>query len=239
MQWHIGCSGFSYPDWKNKFYTSGLAQKEWLTYYSQHFNTVEINSTFYHFPKPQFLRSLYEKSNESFVFSVKAPRLITHYKKFNDSKQLIADFYSIIRSELKQKLGAVLFQLPASIEYTKETLDLLTENLDQSFKNVVEFRHRSWWDATVYETLGNNGICFCSVSHPKLPDQLVANTSFIYYRLHGSVHLFKSRYKIITLKRIKGEIRKAKGVKTAYVYFNNTMNAVGPRNAMQMIELME
>jgi len=80
MKWHIGCSGFYYHDWKNKFYPTGLPQREWLSYYSKTFDTVEINATFYNFPKPSFLRSLYSHSHDSFIFSVKVPRIITHYK---------------------------------------------------------------------------------------------------------------------------------------------------------------
>src|SRR4030095_15025801 len=77
MIWHIGCSGFYYRDWREKFYPADLPQKQWLPYYAQHFNTVEINATFYHFPKPSFLESIYEKTGSSFVFTIKAPRLIT------------------------------------------------------------------------------------------------------------------------------------------------------------------
>src|SRR5436190_1517980 len=180
MIWHIGCSGFYYRDWKEKFYPADLPQKEWLYFYSQHFDTVEINATFYHFPKLQFLESLYKKTAASFIFTIKAPRLITHYKKFNDCESLLHDFYSVITSGLKEKLGCVLFQLPSNIIYSEDKLNQLIKNLNSSFQNVIEFRHRSWWNEHVYSTLGKNKICFCGISHPTLPDNIIINTSFVY-----------------------------------------------------------
>ncbi len=237
MKWYIGCSGFYYRDWKNKFYPEDLPQQHWLQYYSKIFNTVEINATFYNFPKPAFLNGLHSKSNDSFIFSVKAPRLITHYKKFNDSKNLIEDFYDVIQKGLGTKLGCILFQLPANVMYSEEKLDQITANLNTSFRNVIEFRHRSWWNETVYKKLGKNNICFCSISHPSFPGKLVVNTSFAYYRLHGSVHLYRSKYKIETLKRLATEIKSSGTLKHAFVYFNNTTNAIGAENAKQLIAL--
>lgn len=236
MIWHIGCSGFHYWDWKGKFYPEELPQKEWLPYYSQHFNTVEINATFYHFPKLQFLESLYKKTAASFIFTIKAPRLITHYKKFNDCESLISDFYEVITKGLKEKLGCVLFQLPPSVIYSKEKLNQLIKNLDSSFQNVIEFRHRSWWNGHVYSTLGKNKICFCGISHPTLPDNIIINTTFAYYRLHGSVQLYRSSYRKETLKRLAGKIEENKRVKQVYIYFNNDYHAVGAENAKQLLE---
>jgi uncharacterized protein YecE (DUF72 family) len=239
MDWQIGCSGFYYQDWKNTFYSPELPQREWLQYYSQVFNTVEINATFYNFPKPAFLKGLYSKSSDAFSFSVKAPRLITHYKKFNDSKNLIEDFYGVVQNGLGSKLRCILFQLPANVVYSQEKLNQITENLHSSFQNVIEFRHLTWWNETVYNHLKKNKICFCSISHPSFPGKLIVNTSFIYYRMHGSVHLYKSKYKMSTLKKLAEEIKSSPKIKQAFIYFNNTSNAVGAENAKQLIELIK
>src|ERR1700747_49503 len=112
MKWFIGCSGFHYKEWKGIFYPEKLPQRKWFEYYSSRFNTLELNTTFYRFPQLGVLQNWYEKSPADFRFSVKAPRLITHYKQFNDSRQLLADFYGTIREGLQDKLGPVLFQLP-------------------------------------------------------------------------------------------------------------------------------
>src|SRR5438105_15010687 len=112
LRWHIGCSGFHYPEWKKVFYPDGLAQSKWFDFYSEHFNTIELNTTFYRFPQVSFLQNWYKKSPASFNFSVKAPRLITHFKQFSGTERMLGDFYGSIRQGLQKKLGCVLFQLP-------------------------------------------------------------------------------------------------------------------------------
>ena len=105
-----------------------------------------------------FLQTWYKKSIAGFRFAVKAPRAITHYKKFNDTERLISDFYSTIEEGLKEKLGTVLFQMPPRFDYTEERLEKIINSLDTSFNNVVEFRHVSWWNVVVYKELANNKI---------------------------------------------------------------------------------
>ena len=117
MDWFIGCSGFHYKHWKNVFYPEGLPQKIWFDFYCEHFNTLELNVTFYRFPQLSFLQNWHEKSPDSFRFSVKAPRAITHYKKFNNVTELISSFYDTISEVLKEKLGPVLFQMPHNFIY--------------------------------------------------------------------------------------------------------------------------
>jgi uncharacterized protein YecE (DUF72 family) len=89
----IGCSGFYNRHWKGIFYPEKLPQKQWLNFYCEHFNTLELNTTFYRFPTKENLKAWRDKSPEDFLFSVKVPQLITHFKKFNGCKKLIADFY--------------------------------------------------------------------------------------------------------------------------------------------------
>ena len=105
MKWHIGCSGFHYRDWKEIFYPAGLPQKKWFEYYSSKFDTLELNVTFYRFPQLSFLRNWYEVSPDHFVFTAKAPRLITHYKRFRDCERLLNDFYTTLIAGLDNKLG--------------------------------------------------------------------------------------------------------------------------------------
>src|SRR5215217_6065644 len=104
MRWHIGCSGFHYKHWKDAFYPQKLPQRLWFDHYSSIFNTVEINVTFYRFPQLSFLQNWYDKSAKDFSFSVKAPRLITHYKKFQECDKLLDDFYNTVQKGLKEKL---------------------------------------------------------------------------------------------------------------------------------------
>src|SRR5262245_50088048 len=137
IAWHIGCSGFHYKEWKEVFYPKGVPQRAWFDHYCKFFDTLELNVTFYRFPQLSFLQNWYLKSSAHFLFAVKAPRLITHLKKFNETSSLLLDFYSTIRTGLQEKLGAVLFQLPAQVTYSDEFLQRIINQLDPSFTNVI------------------------------------------------------------------------------------------------------
>src|ERR1700744_2823019 len=117
-----GCSGFSYKEWKGSFYPEGTPAKAWFEYYCSRFPTLELNVTFYRFPKAETFQSWYDRSPEGYVFAVKAPRLITHLKQFNDVGRLQQDFYEAAKKGLKNKLGPLLYQLPAKTEYKPATL---------------------------------------------------------------------------------------------------------------------
>jgi uncharacterized protein YecE (DUF72 family) len=236
LKWWIGCSGFHYKHWKEIFYPHGLAQKKWFEFYCQFFNTLELNVTFYRFPQLSFLESWYNRSPDEFSFSVKAPRAITHYKKFTDCDELIASFYSTIKEGLKDKLGCVLFQLPPRTSYTEERLDKIINSLDDSFTNVLEFRHESWWNTEVYRKLTKHNISFSGMSHPSLPDDIIQNMKTLYYRMHGVPELYKSPYTLSQLKKIVDEISGSGKTRTAYIYFNNDIGGSAIMNAKQMIQ---
>jgi uncharacterized protein YecE (DUF72 family) len=237
MEWHIGCSGFHYKDWKGKFYPDDLPQRKWFDYYCQHFKTLELNVTFYRFPQLSFLQNWYSKSPADFRFAVKAPRAITHYKKFNDTTELITSFYDTINQGLQEKLGPVLFQLPPSFTYDDEKLDRIINSLNPSFKNVLELRHVSWWNDSVYEKLAKHHITFCGMSHPTLPDTVIQNTPIVYYRFHGVPVLYRSPYSKDFLEKIINVVKQNPDTREGWFYFNNDFDAVGVGNANDMISL--
>lgn len=234
IKWYIGCSGFHYKEWKETFYPKGTPQRKWFDYYCTHFNTLELNVTFYRFPQVATLETWYHKSPGNFVFSVKAPRLITHYKKFNDTQRLLDDFYGTAREGLKEKLGPILFQFPANVKYDPALLERITGQLDPAFINVLEFREAGWWREEVYRLLTSHSILFCGISHPSLPDEAIVNTATAYYRFHGTPQLYYSEYPVHFLDRISREILSAKQVRTAYLYFNNTAALAAIHNAVYL-----
>jgi uncharacterized protein YecE (DUF72 family) len=240
--YHIGCSGFSFRDWKGAFYPPELPPRKWLEYYCSQFNTLELNVTFYRMPTLKAFETWYDQSPASYQFAVKAPRMVTHYKKFNaDAQPILADFYGTVREGLRDKLGPVLFQLPPKAEYSDELAQRLVDSLDPAFTNVVEFRHPSWWEAEPQRLLTRHGITFVGQSYPpplELPDEVVANTSVLYYRFHGVPELYKSSYSEEFLARIAREIKAAPHVQQVYLYFNNGIGAVGVHNARQMQALL-
>jgi uncharacterized protein YecE (DUF72 family) len=233
-KWWIGCSGFHYKEWKEVFYPKNIPQTKWFEFYCQHFNTIELNTTFYRFPRPEALQSWYNKSPQDFKFSVKGPRLISHYKIFIDCERLLGDFYASVYEGLGDKLGCILFQLPKRLLYSEEILNRIIKSLDPSFDNVIEFRDKSWWNKKVYTVLKKYKITFCGISHPTLPDDVIKNNSILYYRFHGVPTLYKSEYTENFIKEITEEIKTSGRFKEASIYFNNTWGTGALANAQQM-----
>ena len=231
----IGCSGFHYKEWKDFFYPKGLPQNKWFGHYAEHFNTLELNTTFYRFPRVQTLQNWYAMSPSVYRFSVKAPRLITHYKQFRDTQRMLGDFYGTNREGLRDKLGCVLFQLPNRITYSEEMLDRIIEQMDPTFQNVIEFRDRSWWQKKIYAKLAKHNIHFCSVSYPGLDEHVISNTPLIYYRFHGIPKLYKSTYKKATILNVGEQILMMKKTRNAFIYFNNTWGTGALKNARQLL----
>jgi len=231
---YIGCSGFHYKEWKSDFYPEKLPQRKWFEYYSEKFNTLELNVTFYRFPQVSFLQNWYNTSPDDFVFALKVPRLITHYKQFKDTEQLLGDFYKTIREGLLDKLGPVLFQLPPQAVFTTDRLQLIIQQVDNSFMNVIEFRHPSWWTKEVFDTLAAFNISFCSISYPGLPDEVIINNPLVYYRFHGVPQLYKSEYDKKQLQKVAQTISQSSMAASAFIYFNNTASGAAINNALYL-----
>lgn len=198
-----------------------------------------MNGTFYKFPTLKVMENWYHKSPEDFSFSVKVPKEITHNKKMVDCGELIRDFYSVCKNGLKHKLGCVLFQLPPSYQYSSEKLLFIISQLDLDFRNVIEFRHESWWNAAVWEELAKNNISFCSVSHPQLPETIFTQFPVIYIRFHGRTKMFYSGYSTQELTIVRDAVSEIKKTKPTFIYFNNTASQDGILNAIEMKNLTQ
>lgn len=233
----IGCSSFSNSSWKKIFYPENITSSKWFEYYCTHFNTYEINGTFYKFPSLKIMGNWYKKTPEYFLFSVKAPKEITHAKKFIGCEELIKDFYSVCKNGLKHKLGPILFQFPPGYHYSPEKLLLIISQLDVEYQNVVEFRHESWWIPEVWGKLAKNNITFCSVSHPKLPETIFTAFPIIYIRFHGRDRMFYSSYSTEELNRVNDVISESTNIKPTFIYFNNTASTAGILNALEIKNL--
>ncbi|MEO7048578.1 MAG: DUF72 domain-containing protein [Ferruginibacter sp.] len=218
------------------FYPEELPNTKWLEYYAHHFDTVELNATFYKFPGVIFLKNLYKRTPPGFCFVVKAPKLITHTNRFANSEKIISDFYKVVKNGLQEKLGAVLFQCPPSFSYTEQHLKLVMACMDTSFLNIVEFRHKSWWNKTVYKKLGDANITFCGVSYPGLPDDVIINTASPYFRFHGVPKLYYSMYDEAYLRHVANTFLKNKKVKQGFFLFNNTATRAALENASLLQE---
>ncbi|WP_345948245.1 DUF72 domain-containing protein [Mucilaginibacter sp. PAMB04274] len=236
MEWHIGCSGFHYKHWKEVFYPEGMPQRKWFDHYCQHFDTLELNNTFYNFPRITSLEKWYADSPPGFLFAVKAYRGITHFKKLIETQALVSEMYQVISDGLKEKLGTVLFQMPPNFTYSEERLERVLKSLDPVFNNVIEMRHNSWWQDDVYVALAKQNISFCGMSHPTLPNDVIANTPVLYYRMHGNQQLYASAYSPKELQDFAEKV-KATQAERAYIYFNNDIGASAIFNAKELLEI--
>jgi len=233
----LGCSGYFYRDWKGRFYPPELEPSRWLRYYAEFFDTVELNFTFYSFPKARNLRRLYRETPKGFVFSVKMNRAVTHLRKMRGTEELVKEFYRTVREGLGEKLGCVLFQMPPSYRYSPENLRKILDQLQPEFVNVVEFRDRSWWCPEVVAALKSAGAVFCSVSSPKLPEELVETSPVAYVRFHGRESWYRYRYSDEELEVWARRIKSARA-NEFYLYFNNDYNANAVENCLKLRELL-
>ncbi|RYU93389.1 DUF72 domain-containing protein [Emticicia agri] len=238
MNHYIGCSGFSNKDWKGFFYPDNLSSKDYLTFYSENFNAVEINSTFYRKPTSKTLLNWYEQTPADFLFFIKIPQTITHINQLKNVRQEVNEFCKHMSTNLKEKLGGFLFQFPPSFVCDKENMSNVLNGLNPRFLNVVEFRHKSWWNEGIYEFLKEQGIIFCGVSIPKdVPDDVIINhPDTLYYRLHGTPILFKSEYSEEELQILAEKIIASN--KNAFVFFNNTWGTAAIKNALYLQKLL-
>ena len=237
--WHIGCSGFHYKEWKDRFYPEKLPQSKWFEYYTRHFNTLELNVSFYRFPTLKSLEGWYNKAPAGFSFSAKVPRSITHFKKLIETERMMNDFYTVLRAGLKEKLACVLIQMPPQFAYSSDNLERILSQVDHSFRNVIEFRHESWWREDVQARLREQNISFCGVSFPKITrEEAVVNTEVCYYRFHGVPRLFYSEYDNDFIEKVFHQVNNSLA-ETAYIYFNNTASMAAIHNARHFQQLAE
>lgn len=231
---NIGCSSYYNFRWTEVFYPADIGRNKWFEYYCQHFNTYEINGTFYKFPTVKSLQTWYKKAPEGFMFALKVPKVITHIKRLEDCEQELAAFYSVCQDGLADKLGPILFQFPPSFSYTAERLELLLKAVDTRFKNAIEFRTESWWQRDVYDALAAKNIAFASVNYPKLPTTIITTNKLAYIRFHGNPRLFYSEYSTAELQATLKELIAKKNVSEAYIFFNNTASTAAIVNAVEL-----
>ncbi len=235
---YVGCSGWFYWKWRGKFYPQDMPTRDWFGHYAAQFDTVEINASFYSWPTVANVKSwLRQPGEQDFVYTVKVCELITHIRKFDLVRTLVEDF-GMIADILGDRMGCFLFQMPPSYRYSEDRLRDILDQLDHRRRNVVEFRHASWWNDTVYSAFREQGTIFCSCSGPRLPDELVRTADEIYLRLHGPDRWYRHDYSETELKCWAERIR-ASGATRAWVYFNNDYEAFAPRNAAAMRRLLE
>lgn len=239
----VGTSGWSYPEWKRVFYPSGLAQTEFLLYYSEIFYTTEINTTFYHIPLQKTVKKWIKNTPDNFIFSAKIPQDITHQFKLNLDKcaSILKNFLDVMEPLIESnKLLALLIQLPPSFNKIEnyEALKDFFEYWERSekYERVIEFRHKSWMDDIVFSFLKKRQITYCGVIEPLLPPRMdITNPNLSYIRFHGygTKPWFNYNFSNTEIKKWAVEIKNLDGkAKNIGIYFNNHFSGYAAKNSL-------
>lgn len=237
-QYNVGCSGWYYWHWHNTFYPPELERNKWFSHYADNFKTVELNAPFYSWPTIATVKTwIRQAGRRKFIYTVKVCELITHTKRFKGTNQLVRDF-SLIADLLGNRMGCFLYQLPPSYHYTPQRLKDIVEQLDPHIRNVVEFRHKSWWNDNVYKSFRRANVVFCSCSGPRLPDELITTTDEVYVRFHGTKKWYRHDYTTKELEVWVQRIRESK-IKRVWAYFNNDREGFAIKNARQFLRLIK
>ncbi len=233
---YIGTSGWNYETFIGSIFDKKTPKRKYLETYCKFFNSVELNASFYRsFPKRTW-EGWYNRTPDGFIWSVKASRFITHIKRLDVDKDSIDYFFSQA-GLLREKLGVVLFQLPPTLEFKRETFLKFLKLLPFHVPVALEARHGSWFKKEVYEILKEKGLSFV-ISHTagKYPIEKVFTADFLYIRLHGANALYRGSYGEEGLKEWIDLIRVFS--KKTFIYFDNTADGSAAKDALLLKKLL-
>jgi uncharacterized protein YecE (DUF72 family) len=235
----IGCSGWNYSDWRGPFYPErGCPASRWLEFYSRHFPTVEINSTFYRLASRDAVARWLTQTPDDFVFAPKISRYITHIKRLANP-QAVERFYEHIEPLVKSpKFGPVLWQLPENFHRDDDRLRIALDNLPPG-RHAFEFRHPSWFDAAIYSTLRERDVALVIGDAPTRPFQAhELTTDFTFIRFHHGRRGRGGNYSRTELEEWAARIKKWRREVEVFAYFNNDWKAYAVRNAKTLTSLV-
>jgi len=222
----VGTSGYNYPEWRGTFYPEKLSTSKMLAYYAERFPTVEINYTFYRIPTEKLLAGWAEGTPDSFSFTLKAPRRITHDSKLQRCEELLQTFCRTART-LGPKLATLLFQLPPTFKKDAHVLNEFVELFPDGTRAAFEFRHDSWFDAETFETLRRRNLALCIADSERLHTPVELTADYGYFRLRDE------GYQQADIERWAQTIR---GLELAnvFVYFKHEEQGLGPDFARRL-----
>jgi uncharacterized protein YecE (DUF72 family) len=235
----IGTSGYHYSHWRGTFYPEKLPQKQWFAFYLEHFDTVELNNTFYKLPTFEAMVSWRDNTPTNFLFAVKGSRFITHNLKLSRPENAINNI--LPRAEmLGPKLGPILWQLPPKWRVNKDRLEEFLETLPRYHPYAFEFREPSWLTAEIYELLERYKAAFCIYELAGFQSPVLMTADFVYIRLHGpGERKYQGSYEKGVLRKWARQIENWYDVgKSVYVYFDNDQAGFAAHNALVLRKLL-
>ena len=231
MKFHVGTSGYNYPEWKGTFYPKDLPTSKMLPYYVERFTTVEINNTFYRMPSAKTVTGWGAAAPAGFTFVLKAPQKITHFSRLRDVAQPLG-FFCETAQTLGDKLGPLFFQLPPNFKKATDRLADVLAKLPPALRVAFEFRHESWFDDEVYALLRARNAALCIAATEEGVTPAVATADFGYLRLR------EVEYSAEDLRRWLQTIRDiGAGWRDAYVFFKHEDSGTGPALARRFLEI--
>jgi uncharacterized protein YecE (DUF72 family) len=244
----IGCSGWNYKTWRGHFYPADLPASQWLRRYTEVFDTVEVNSTFYRLPDASTFAAWRGQTPPGFLMAVKGSRYLTHLKRLRDPKEPIARLFDRARA-LGTRLGPMLYQLPGNFHRDLERLETFLAALPRKLRvesrgsrqrlwplqHVMEFRHPSWYESETFAVLERYGVSLCL--HDKRDSTIASPVvgPVVYVRFHGTSGHYAGSYDTRTLARWAARlVELAADGRHVYAYFNNDPDAVATENALTL-----
>lgn len=236
---HIGTSGWHYLHWKGPFYPEGLPDELLLEHYVKHFQTAEINNSFYQSPEKETFAQWHDSVPDDFIFSVKASRYITHMKKMKDPDQPVSNFIDRVRV-LGKKLGPILFQLPPKLNFNLDRLKGFLNALPGDYRYAFEFRDPSWFTDQAEEALAEKGAAFCIYDFEGRQSPRSVTADFVYVRLHGPDGAYKGKYDDRCLSDwAEAFLSWFNEGKEVFCYFDNDEKGYAAQNALRLKDLLE
>jgi uncharacterized protein YecE (DUF72 family) len=221
-----------YDSWRGRLYPEREPKRRWLELYAQHFDTVEVNNTFYRLARASAVAGWVRQTPPEFLFAVKASRYLTHVKRLRDIRDGVARFYEPLEPLLSSgKLGPVLWQLPENFHRDDERLAGWLELLPDG-RHTIEFRHASWFVPEVMARLRSRQVALTIGDHPKRPFQTFEATApWRFVRFHFGARGRNGNYSVSELAEWARRLHEWRRSEEAYVYFNNDWNSYAPANA--------
>lgn len=234
----IGTSGWVYAHWRGVFYPTGLSQSRWYDHYAKHFDTVEVNYSFYRLPSEEAFDHWREQAPVGFVYALKANRYLTHVKRLKEAAEPLERFLSRAQ-RLGDRLGPILWQLPPRWRANPARLEAFAAHLPNDLCHVFEFRDPRWFVQSVREVLERFGLTFCIFDMPNLPCPAWVTSDVVYLRFHGSEVVYGGQYGWENLQPWAERIRHwiAEG-HTVYAYFNNDASGYAVEDARALRGLL-
>jgi len=236
---YIGTSGWQYTHWRRVFYPDKLPQREWLSYFAERFQTVEVNNTFYNLPEKSVFGQWRQNTPADFIFALKMSRYLTHLKRLHDPGEPVQRFMERAAA-LGPKCGPILLQLPPSHRADIELLDQTLATFDSSVRVAVEFRHESWFVPETRDVLERRhaALCLADNLRRKQPSWRTAEWGFV--RFHEGTGANAPGYERDALRTWVQRIADTwKPSEDVFVYFNNDTGGHALKDAVTFAELAQ